>query len=90
MVYHDGMASPKQVRRSVTLPTRLAEQVERMAKKRRLSDNRLLVELIEHGLEARKEKEKAFFSLAERFRKSSDPEEVKQLGSEMGRFLFGE
>jgi hypothetical protein len=33
--------------------------------------------LIEQGLEARKEK--AFFSLAERFRKSSDPEEVKTI-----------
>jgi hypothetical protein len=89
-VYNGEMATTKQVRRSVTLPTPLAEQVGRLAKKRRLSDNRVLVELIEQGLEARKEKEEAFFSLAERFRKSSDPEEVKQLGDEMGRFIFGE
>ncbi len=61
-----------------------------MAKQRRLSDNRILVELIEHGIEARKQKEKAFFDLAERFRNASDPEEVKQLGDQLGRLVFGE
>jgi len=61
-----------------------------MAKRRRLSDNRVLVELIEEGIEARRQKERAFFALAERFRASSDPDEVKRLGDEMGRFVFGE
>jgi hypothetical protein len=83
------MANARQVRRSVTLPTRLAEQVERIARRRRLSDNRVLVELVEQGLEAQKEKEKAFFALAERFRAAADPDEVKRLGNEMGRFIFG-
>lgn len=50
----------------------------------------MLVELVEQGLEAQKEKEKAFFALADRFRSASDPSEVKQLGDEMGRFIFGE
>jgi hypothetical protein len=84
------MANSNKVRRSLTLPTRLAQQVERMAKKRRLSDNHVLVELIEEGLEARHEKEKAFFDLAHRFRNASNPDEVKQLGDKMGRFIFGE
>ena len=84
------MKSMKQVRRSITLPGKLAEQVERIARKKRLSDNRVLVELLEQGLEAQKEKEKAFFTLAERFRAASDPDEIKQLGDEMGRFIFGE
>jgi hypothetical protein len=61
-----------------------------MAKQRALSDNRVLVELIEHGIEAARQKEKAFFELAERFRAASDPEQVKQLGNELGRFVFGE
>jgi aminoglycoside phosphotransferase family enzyme len=90
LVYIGVMAPSRQVRRSVTLPTRLAEQVERIAKKRRLSDNRVLVELVEQGLEVEKEKEKAFFALAERFRAADDPKEVKQLGDQMGRFIFGE
>jgi metal-responsive CopG/Arc/MetJ family transcriptional regulator len=84
------MPQSKQVRRSVTLPTKVAEQVERLARKRRLSDNRVLVELIEQGLEARKQKEKEFISLAGRFRAASEPEEIKRLGDEMGRFIFGE
>ena len=61
-----------------------------MAKKRRLSDNRVLVELIEQGLEARKQREKAFFDLAEQFRAAEDPTEAKQLGEKMGRLIFGE
>ena len=60
-----------------------------MAKQRRLSDNRVLVELIEQGIEARKEREKAFFELAERFRAAKDPEQVKRLGDELGRLVFG-
>lgn len=84
------MAMKKQVRRSVTLPTQIAQQVERLARRRRLSDNRVLVELIEQGIAAEKQKEKAFFELAERFRSSKNPEEAKQLGDELGRFVFGE
>jgi hypothetical protein len=84
------MPTTKQVRRSVTLPTQIAKQVDSMAKRRRLSDNRVLLELIEEGIEARKQKEKAFFELAQRFRASEDPDEVKRLGDEMGRFVFGE
>jgi hypothetical protein len=84
------MPTPKQVRRSVTLPDQLARQVERIAKKRRLSDNRVLVELIEEGIEARRQKEKAFFDLADKFRAADDPAQVKRLGDELGRLVFGE
>ena len=94
MVYNDAMAAAKHsadpVRRSVTLPREVAKQVETIARKRRLSDNRVLLELIEQGIEARKQKEKAFFDLAERFRASSDPRQIKALGDELGRFVFGE
>jgi hypothetical protein len=68
----------------------LPKQVDRMAKTQRLSDNRVLAELIELGIEARKQKEKTFFELAERFRGASDPKEAKQLGDELGRLVFGE
>ena len=85
-----GKQTGKLVRRSVTLPRTVAKQIETMAKKRRLSDNRVLVELIEQGIEARREKEKAFFELAERFRTATDPEQVKRLGDELGRFVFGD
>ena len=90
MVYHNHMAATRQIRRSVTLPQQVDRQIEAIARHRRLSGNRVLVELVELGLEARKQKEKAFFDLAERFRDSKDPEEVKQLGDELGRFVFGQ
>lgn len=84
------MPVPKHVRRSVTLPLQVDRQIESLAKKRNLSGNRVVVELVELGLEARQQKEKAFFDLAARFRNSEDPEEVKRLGDELGRFIFGE
>ena len=84
------MSVTKHVRRSVSLPAPIAKQVGRIAKSERSSDNRVLVELIELGIEARKQREKAFFELAERFRSSKNPDEVKKLGDELGRFVFGE
>jgi predicted transcriptional regulator len=84
------LARAKHVRRSVTLPPKIARQVQTLARQRALSDNRVLVELIEQGIEAQQEKEKAFFHLAERFRAATDPEQVKRLGDQLGRFVFGE
>jgi len=94
MVYNDAMRVAKRtvkrdVRRSVTLPPEIARQVQTLAKQRRLSDNRVLVELIEQGIQARQQKERDFFEVAQRFRAASDPEEVKRLGDDLGRFVFG-
>src|SRR6266849_6680644 len=77
------------VRQSVSLPANVAAQVRSLAKARRLSANRMLLELIENGMEAEKRKQRDFFDLAERFRNASDPEEVKRLGDQMGRMVFG-
>jgi hypothetical protein len=78
------------VRQSVTLPANIAAQVRSLAKARRLSANRMLVELIENGMEAEKRKQQEFFDLAERFRAATDPKEVKRLGGQMGRMVFGD
>ena len=82
--------SSKQVRRSVSLPADVAQKVETIARKRRLSDNRVLVELIEQGIEARRQKEEAFFALVERFRTANDAKEARKLGDQLGRMVFGE
>lgn len=90
MVYDWAMENQsKAVRQSVSLPAKTAEQVRHLAKARRLSSNRMLVELIENGIEAEKRKQQEFFELAERFRNTSDPEEAKRLGDELGRMVFG-
>jgi hypothetical protein len=60
-----------------------------MARSRRFSANRMLVELIENGIAAEKQKQQEFFDLAERFRSASDPNDVKRLGDQMGRMIFG-
>src|SRR5664280_191841 len=39
--------------------------------------------------EAEKRKQQEFFNLAERFRGATDPDEVKRLGDQMGRMVFG-
>jgi hypothetical protein len=89
---HNGVmrTGNKAVRQSVSLPAKVATQVRTMAKTRRLSANRMLLELIENGIEAEKQKQQEFFDLAERFRSATDPEEVKRLGDQMGRMVFGD
>lgn len=90
MVHNGAMRTGnKTVRQSVSLPSNVAAQVRNLAKTRRLSANRMLVELIENGMEAEKRKQQEFFDLAERFRTATDPEEVKRLGDQMGRMVFG-
>jgi hypothetical protein len=79
----------KTVRQSVTLPIKIAAQIRTLAKTRRLSSNRMLVELIENGIEDEKRKQQEFFELAERLRSAADPEEAKHLGDELGRMVFG-
>ncbi len=81
--------SAKSVRQSVTMPARTAAQVRTLAKKRHLSANRIIVELVENGIEAEKRKEQEFFDLAERFRASTDAKEIKRLGDQLGRMVFG-
>ena len=89
MVYNEGMKTQKSVRQSVSLPAKTAAQVRNLAKTRRLSSNRMLVELIENGIEAEKRKQQEFFELAERFRNATDPQEAKRLGDALGRMVFG-
>ena len=80
----------KAVRQSVSLPAATAAQVRSLAKARRLSANRVLVELIESGMEAQKRKQEQFFDLADRFRSTTDDAEAKRLGDELGRMIFGD
>ena len=90
MVHNDAMGTAtKIVRQSVSLPVNVATQVRSLAKVRKLSANRMLVELIENGMAAEKRKQQEFFDLAERFRCATDPDEVKRLGDQMGRMVFG-
>ena len=91
ILVHNGVmrAHSRTVRQTVSLPAPVATQVRSMAKNRRLSANRMLVELIESGMAAERSKQQHFFELAERFRVATDPDDVKRLGDELGRMVFG-
>ena len=80
----------RSVRQSVSLPAPIATQVRKLAKKRKLSANKIIIELIENGMEAEKRKQQEFFDLAAKFRAARDPGEVQKLGDQMGRMIFGE
>jgi len=82
-------AANKTIRQSISLPAGVAAKVRSLAKTRRLSANRMIVELIEDGMEAQARKQQQFFELAERFRGATDPNEAKRLGDELGRLVFG-
>ena len=91
VLVHNGVmkVAEKAVRQSVSLPPTVAKQVGSMAKSRKLSKNRMLLELIENGIDAEKRKQQQFFALAERFRNEQDPEAANRLGDELGRMVFG-
>ena len=78
------------VRQSVSLPARVARRVKSLAQTSKTSTSRVIVELIETELDARKEEKKRFFELADRLSRSRDPEEQKRLKDELARMTFGE
>lgn len=91
VVYIDVMAAPARVvRQSVSLPSRIARQVRTLAERQRTSANRVIVELIEAGLDAREREKRDFFDLTERLAHSSSASEQKRLKEELARMTFGE
>jgi len=80
----------KPLRQSVSLPPRVARRVRTIAKARRTSASRVLVDLIETGLEAGEAEKRRFFDLARRFKESSDPAESERLREELAGMIFGE
>jgi metal-responsive CopG/Arc/MetJ family transcriptional regulator len=78
------------VRQSVSLPTGIARRVQALAKRQRTSANRVIVDLIESGLEAREREKNVFFDLADRLAQSTQPAEQKRLKEELARMTFGE
>jgi len=91
MVYSDPMSiAEKPVRQSVSLPARVARRVKSLAKTGSTSANRIIVDLIESGIEAREQERKRFFELADRLAHSRNAEDQKRLKEELARLTFGE
>ena len=80
----------KPIRQSVSLPPRVARRIKSLAKSSRTSANKVIVDLIESGLEAKEQERKRFFELADRLASSRDPEEQNLIKEELAGLTFGE
>ena len=60
-----------------------------LARTRKTSANRVLVDLIEAGLQSKESEKERFFLLVSRLTESSDPAERKRLKEELARMTFG-
>jgi len=78
------------VRQSVTLPARVAQRIRTLARDGRTSASRVLVDLVEAGLEAREAEKRRFMDLADRLARSKDPAEQGRIKKELARLTFGE
>jgi hypothetical protein len=77
------------VGQSVSIPAGIAKRVRTLARTRKTSANRVLVDLIEAGLQSKKSEKERLFSLVSRLTESSDPAEPKRLKEELARMTFG-
>jgi len=80
----------KPIRQSISLPARLARRVQTLAKNRKTSINRVLVELIETGIESKEAERVRFFELADRLGAATDPAERKRIKESLARMTFGD
>lgn len=78
------------VRQSVSIPTGVARRVRALAKIRKTSANRVLVDLIEAGLQSKETEKERFFSLVNQLTKSRDAVERQRLKEELARMTYGE
>jgi hypothetical protein len=80
----------KSVRQSVSLPLRIAKHVRAIAKTRKTSANRILVDLIEAGLQSKEAERQRFFALANQLMQSADPAGRQRIKEELARMTFGD
>jgi DNA-binding IclR family transcriptional regulator len=78
------------IRQSVSIPTGIARRVRALAKSRKTSASRVLVDLIEAGLQSKDAEKERFFLLVNRLTESSDAAERQRLKEELARLTFGD
>lgn len=84
------MSIERPVRQSVSLPPKIARRIKVLARSRKASANRVMVDLIQEGLEAAENERRLFFELADRLSVATDPAERQSLKAELARMTFGE
>jgi hypothetical protein len=78
------------VRQSISIPTHIVKHVRAIAKSQKASANRVLVDLIEAGLEAKAAEKQQFFALAGRLSGTTDIGERNRIKKELARMTFGD
>lgn len=79
----------KSIRQSVSLPNRIAKHVQVIAKTRKTSANRVLVDLIEAGIQSQETEKERFFALANLLSETASPAERQRIKKELARITFG-
>jgi len=78
--------APKQsVRQSVSLPSRIASRVRALAETRHTTASRVLVDLIETGLQTKQAQHERFFEITDQLAEAKDPPERQRLQAELAR-----
>ncbi len=78
------------IRQSVTLPPRVARRIRALAKSQSTSASRVIVGLVQTGLESVDQEKKRFFALTDRLVAAGDPAEKKRIKEDLARMTFGE
>jgi hypothetical protein len=73
------------VRQSVSLPSRIAKRVRALAETRHTTASRVLIDLIETGLQTKQAQHERFFELTDQLAETKDPAERKRLQEELSR-----
>ena len=67
----------------------MAEKLDAIAANRHVSANRAIIDLLADAIDAYEQRRSAFLDLADRFQKSTNPEETDRLREELARMTFG-
>jgi hypothetical protein len=78
------------VRQSISLPARIAKRVLALAETRHTSASRVLVDLIETGLQTKQSQHQRFFELTDQLAEATDPAERKRLQGELASLSCSE
>jgi len=80
----------KPIRKSVSVPPVVARRIRSLAKARRTSENRVLVDLIETGLAVKDDEKRHYLDLLEQLRGAKEPAKQERLMEELARLTFGD
>ena len=86
----DMAETERSVRQSVPISTGIARRVRALAKTRKTSANRVLVDLIEAGLQSKDAEKERFLLLVNRLTETRDSAERQRLKEELGQMTFGD